>query len=45
MTPQQRAEFERVDALLRKAFGRVNYDDKPQTQYPPRVYMFMHAEL
>jgi hypothetical protein len=35
---------EREDALPRKASGRVDYYFKPQTKYPPRIYVYMHAE-
>jgi len=45
ISPRQRAEYERMDALPRKKYGRVDYYFKPQTKYPPRVYVFMHAEI
>lgn len=45
MTPREQAEYDRVNALPRKASGRVDYYFKPPTKYPPRVYVFMHAEI
>lgn len=45
MSPHERAEFERQDALPRKTSGQVAYYFKPQTKYPPRIYAFIHAEL
>lgn len=45
MTPRERAEYERQDALPRKTSGMVAYYFKPQTKYPPRIYAFMHAEM
>lgn len=45
MTAREKAEFERVNALQRKLSGRVDYYYKPQTKYPPRIYIFMHAEI
>ncbi|WCT13285.1 hypothetical protein [Mucilaginibacter jinjuensis] len=44
MSPRERAEFERQDALHRKKTGLVAYYFKPQTKYPPRFYAFIHAE-
>ncbi|QEM07893.1 hypothetical protein DIU31_031940 [Mucilaginibacter rubeus] len=44
MSPRERAEFERQDALPRKKLGLVAYYFKPQTKYPPRIYAFIHAE-
>lgn len=45
MTARERAEFERMDALPRKESGRVDYYYKRETKYPPRIYVFIHAEL
>lgn len=45
MNAREKAEFERVDALPRKQTGTVAYYFKPQTKYPPRIYVFMHAEI
>lgn len=45
MTPREKAEFDRVNALPRKESGSVAYYYKPQTKYPPRIYVFMHAEV
>ncbi|UOE52551.1 hypothetical protein MTO98_15855 [Mucilaginibacter sp. SMC90] len=45
MNAREKAEFERVDALPRKKSGTVAYYYKPQTKYPPRIYVFMHAEI
>lgn len=45
MNARQKGEFERVDALPRKKAGLVAYYYKPQTKYPPRIYVFMDAEL
>ncbi len=44
MSPREKAEFDRVNALPRKLSGRVDFYFKPQTKYPPRIYLFMHAE-
>lgn len=45
MSAKEREEYERQNALPRKASGRVDYYFKPQTKYPPRIYVFMDAEL
>jgi hypothetical protein len=45
MTPPEKQEFERVNTLPRKTSGRVDYYYKPQTKYPPRIYVYMHAEI
>lgn len=45
MTAREKVEFDRVNALPRKEEGRVDYYFKPQTKYPPRIYVFMDAEL
>lgn len=45
MSPRERAEYERQDALPRKSSGAVAYYFKPQNKYPSRIYEFMHAEL
>jgi hypothetical protein len=45
MNPREQVEFDRVNALPRKASGTVAYYFKPQTKYPPRIYVFMHAEI
>jgi len=45
MNAREQAEFDRVNALPRKASGIVAYYYKPQTKYPPRIYVFMHAEI
>jgi hypothetical protein len=45
MNPREQAEYERVNALPRKVSGRVDYYFKPQTKYPPGIYVFMDAEL
>jgi len=44
MNAREKAEFDRVNALPRKPSGRVDFYYKPQTKYPPRIYLFMHAE-
>ncbi|PAW95068.1 hypothetical protein CKK33_16830 [Mucilaginibacter sp. MD40] len=44
MSQREREEYERQNVLPRKASGRVDYYFKPQTKYPPRIYVFMHAE-
>jgi hypothetical protein len=36
MTVQEKAEFDRVNTLPRKASGSVAYYFKPQTKFPPR---------
>ncbi|EHQ30974.1 hypothetical protein [Mucilaginibacter paludis] len=45
MSLREREEYERQNALPRKASGRVDYYFKPQTKYPPRIYVYMHAEI
>jgi hypothetical protein len=45
MTAREKAEFDRVNALPRKTAGRVDYYYKPQTKYPPRIYVYVHAEI
>jgi hypothetical protein len=45
MSQREREEYERQEALPRKTSGRVDYYFKPQTKYPPRIYVFMHAEI
>jgi len=45
MSQREQAEFDRVNALPRKLTGRADYYFKPQTKYPPRIYVFMHAEI
>jgi len=45
LTASEKAEYDRMNALPRKTSGRVDYYYKPQTKYPPRIYVFMHAEL
>jgi hypothetical protein len=45
MNPREQVEFDRVNVLPRKASGTVAYYFKPQTKYPPRIYVFMHAEI
>lgn len=45
MSATERADYERQDAKPRKTSGRVDYYFKPQTKYPPRIYVFMDAEL
>ncbi|GAA3989764.1 hypothetical protein [Mucilaginibacter dorajii] len=45
MSASEKAEYERVNALPRKLSGRVDFYYKPQTKYPPRIYMYMHAEI
>lgn len=45
MTAAEQKEFDRVNALPRKKEGRVDFYYKPQTKYPPRIYLFMHAEI
>lgn len=45
MNAREKAEFDRVNALPRKSSGTVAYYFKPQTKYPPRIYVFMHAEI
>jgi hypothetical protein len=45
MSPREKAEFDRVNNLPRKTSGKVDYYFKPQTKYPPRIYVFMHSEI
>ncbi len=45
MNAREKAEFDRVNALPRKTSGVVAYYFKPQTKYPSRIYVFMHAEI
>ncbi|WP_345947714.1 hypothetical protein ABDD95_12730 [Mucilaginibacter sp. PAMB04274] len=45
MDHREQGEFDRVNALPRKTSGTVAYYFKPQTKYPPRIYVFMHAEI
>lgn len=45
MSQREKAEFDRVNTLPRKAEGQVAYYFKPQTKYPPRVYVFIHSEI
>ncbi|OKS88730.1 hypothetical protein [Mucilaginibacter polytrichastri] len=45
MSQREREEYERQNALPRKGSGRVDYYFKPQTKYPPRIYVFMDADL
>jgi hypothetical protein len=45
MNPREQAEYDRVNALPRKTTGKVDYYFKPQSKYPPRIYVFMHAEI
>ncbi|NHA05581.1 hypothetical protein G7092_17350 [Mucilaginibacter sp. HC2] len=45
MNAREKMEFDRVNALPRKKDGRVDYYYKPQTKYPPRIYVYMHAEI
>lgn len=45
MNARQKAEYERLNALPRAKSGMVAYYYKPQTKYPPRIYVFMQAEL
>ncbi|OJW13926.1 hypothetical protein [Mucilaginibacter sp. 44-25] len=45
MNAREKVEFDRVNALPRKTSGVVAYYFKPQTKYPPRIYVFMHAEI
>jgi hypothetical protein len=45
MSAAERVEFERKDAMPRKTTGRVDYYYKRETKYPPRIYVFVHAEL
>lgn len=44
MTANEQKEYDRVNALPRKMDGQVAYYYKPQTKYPPRIYVFMQAE-
>lgn len=44
MNARERQEFDRMNAMPRKTSGKVDYYYKPQTKYPPRIYVFMHAE-
>ena len=45
MSPREKTEFDRVNALPRKTEGMVAYYYKPPTKYPARIYVFMHAEI
>ena len=45
MTLREREAFERQNALPRATSGTVAYYFKRQTKYPPRIYVFMQAEL
>jgi hypothetical protein len=45
MSANEKAEYDRMNALPRKTSGRVDYYFKPPTKYPPRIYVFMDAEL
>jgi len=45
MNAREQAELDRLNALPRKSSGRVAYYFKPQTKYPPRIYVFMDADL
>lgn len=45
MSQREREEYERQNALPRRVSGRVDYYFKPQTKYPPRIYVFMDADL
>jgi hypothetical protein len=45
LNPREQADYDRVNALPRKTSGRVDYYFKPQTKYPPRIYVFINAEL
>ncbi|MBT2560180.1 hypothetical protein J7E50_02955 [Pedobacter sp. ISL-68] len=45
MTAREKEDFDRDNARPRKPSGRVDYYFKPQTKYPPRIYVFMHAEM
>lgn len=45
MTASEKVEFDRVNALPRKKSGKVAYYFKPQTKYPPRIYVYMDADL
>ncbi|MFC0513102.1 hypothetical protein ACFFGT_02785 [Mucilaginibacter angelicae] len=45
MSSCEKTEFDRMNTLPRKTSGRVDYYFKPQTKYPPRIYVFMHAEI
>ncbi|RFZ91118.1 hypothetical protein D0C36_19445 [Mucilaginibacter conchicola] len=45
MSAKEKAEYERVNALPRKKEGFAAYYFKPQTKYPPRIYVFMHSEI
>lgn len=44
-SPKEQAEYDRVDALPRKASGRVDYFFKPEKKYPARIYVYMHGEI
>ena len=44
MSPREREEYERQDALPRATSGTVAYYFKRQTKYPPRIYVFMQAD-
>lgn len=44
MNTREQREFDHINALPRKTAGKVDYYYKPQTKYPPRIYVFMHAE-
>jgi len=44
MTASEKAEFDRVNALPRRQEGRIITISRKR-KYPPRIYVFMHAEL
>lgn len=45
MNAREKADYERMNALPRKTEGFVAYYFKPQTKYPPRIYVYMHSEI
>ncbi|WEA01759.1 hypothetical protein [Mucilaginibacter sp. SJ] len=45
MNAREKVEYERMNALPRKSEGFAAYYYKPQTKYPPRIYIFMHSEV
>ncbi|QJD95985.1 hypothetical protein HH214_08890 [Mucilaginibacter robiniae] len=45
MSAAEQVAYDRDNARPRKSWGQVAYYFKLQTKYPPRIYVFMHAEI
>jgi hypothetical protein len=45
MSASEKNSYERDNARPRKTSGKVEYYFKPQTKFPPRIYVFMDAEV